>query len=122
MNGSTPFGGTPHHKKNNMTQSHQGCLYSLPLSEDNALHAAPAQFVFPGNDSDYIVGFISEVDHTNQLLKICIFNPMPLPDGAILIQENMSMDDMQPLLANALEQNPGMYTAWAQLIQGEEIE
>ncbi|AVH85414.1 hypothetical protein RsoM2USA_113 [Ralstonia phage RsoM2USA] len=104
-----------------MTQSHQGRLYSLPLSRENAIHAAPGQFVFPGNDSDYIAGFISEVDHENQLLKICIFDPLPLPEGAVLIQENMSMDDMQPLLAHALEQNPDMCALWARLIQGEEV-
>jgi hypothetical protein len=103
-----------------MTCTHQGMLYSLPLSEDNAKYALPGQFVFPHNDSDFIAGFIYDVDHTEMLLKIVVFDPVPLPEGAVLIKDNLHMDDIEPMLREACDKNPDMYGEWAKLIYGEQ--
>jgi hypothetical protein len=91
------------------------------LSEENRANAKAGQFVFPGNWSDDVTGFISEVDTQNDQLEICLFAPSKnLPDEAVVLDECMSFEDTVILLRNIIDEDHIIREMWLEVIAEQE--
>ena len=82
---------------------------------DHPEKCRPAQFVFEDNDSDDIIGFVSNVDGKHA--TFCTFAPIVLPECGINIKETLDHYGIRLLLHNALEQNPEMEEEWLEVLQ-----
>lgn len=87
-------------------------LYNLKPTDEMRLHARPAQFVHPGNESEEIIGFI--VACTAWELTICLFEPRPLTtemsDMRVIAENGVNWSR---LLVQAIVENPEMKYEWA---------
>ena len=90
--------------------------YKLPMTFDNMVNVKEGHFVLPGNDSDIVSGFISNVDKISNMMEFCLFDPVEVPENAIVINETISQDIVAQLLAFALDKNPAMKDEWLTLI------
>lgn len=88
----------------------KGQVYNIKHTEKAGL-AKPAQFVFENNDSNEIIGFIFSVSE-DDYITIALFEPKELPDAAIILEEEITEDELTTLLAMALADNPSMRKYW----------
>jgi hypothetical protein len=97
-----------------------GQLYYLPPTADNLENAAPGQFVYGGDDDDFVRGFIVEV--TMDRLILCLWEPKELPDAAVVLANRLDQDTMYELLEGALKKNPSMRKHWASALANSPTE
>lgn len=89
--------------------------YYIEMNEEHRENAAPAQFVFGGNDSDVIVGFISEVNYDTNRLRFTLFESRDSLDYMIDVVEELSDEVLIQRLNEALDANPEMIAEWQDL-------
>lgn len=89
--------------------------YYIEMNEEHRQNAAPAQFVFGGNDSDVIVGFISEVNYDTNRLRFTLFESRDSLDHMIDVVEELSDEVLIQRLHEALDANPEMIDEWRDL-------
>lgn len=95
----------------------KGQLYRVELTDDAAMNAKPAQFVFPANYDDTVIGFVNDVDIDNRESELCLFSPSNLPEGARCVQETLSEAVFIEMLRIALDKNPEMKEEWGSVIE-----
>lgn len=95
----------------------RGQLYRLPMSAENVEMARAGQCVFPGNDSDMIVGFISEIDYDTNELEICLFDVSDtLPAKVTILRETLTADECAEYLRPIVDRDPEMHKLWRDMI------
>lgn len=94
-------------------------LYRVEMSEENRRNAMPGQFVFPGDWSDDVIGFISAVDYETNELEMCLFEPRVMPDTLTrVIKEVVTKDEWAQMLKEIGDKNPEVKAAWIEAVNG----
>lgn len=91
--------------------------YYLLMSEDNQLNARPGQLVYISHDSDTISGFISEVDHNSNRMRLTMFEAIEHRNDMLDVVEELSMEEVRLRLAQSLKENPDLIALWDEIIQ-----
>jgi len=94
----------------------KGQVYSIYLLNRNDWGLAkPGQFVYDEDElSRKLIGFVSSVE--NKTIRVCLFQPLELPEKAFDIIESLERSDVIALARNALECNPSMRWEWEDLL------
>lgn len=79
----------------------------------------PAQFVYPGNHSNIITGFVSHVE--GEWATFTFFEPIEMPQNGINVKESLTQEEITLLLKLSLERNPEMIAEWAIVSANAEI-
>lgn len=88
-------------------------LYTVKSSEENILRGKPAQFVFAGNHTDEVSGFI--VDVNEYRMTLCLFEPIPVNEYMVDVLAEDGVE-WPKLLAEAIAKNPEMKWEWAKAL------
>lgn len=91
--------------------------YYIEMNDEHRENAAPAQFVFGGNDSDVIVGFISEVNYDTNRLRFTLFESRDSLDYMIDVVEELPDEVLIQRLNEALDANPEMTGEWEDILE-----
>lgn len=86
--------------------------YKIVVSEPDKV--APAQFVFPGDHSDVVSGFVASVDGEEAIFVL--FDSVDLPENATQLAESLDDEIIRILLRGAVKANPKMVQEWNELI------
>jgi len=99
-------------------------MYWLPASADEVEEAIVGLPVFISEDSDEVIGFITEIGFSGvePAVKICLWAPVPidtLVENIVVVAEEVSEDDMSDMLLDAIEEDETIRQIWSSAEVGE---
>lgn len=92
-------------------------VYRVPVAQEQLVDAEPGQYVFPGDESNEIVGFISQVIAEKSEIEICMFESTDLDvDNMSVVHESITAEKLREYLFNVFKVNPKAQAAWQDLM------
>lgn len=84
------------------------------IRAEDVSEARAGQFVFPGDHSDEVCGFIRSVSHDTGSFEVVLFEPTSMPAGAEVLDEECDWIEMlNDVLSNADDELRSM---WAEAL------
>lgn len=91
---------------------------AYPRGEDDLPRSG--QYVFEHDDSNWLAGFVAEVDYNKEKSLLCLFKPtdLNLPQAEV-VRQSIPDKEVYDRLATALKANPAMKREWIEACYSE---